>query len=293
MFATLGSFEYYEPRTVEDALGLLAELGRDARVLAGGCELIPELRRRESAPRAIVSIAHIAGLDEVRLFGEELVIGALASLGAVERRLASVDDFAALFEGIDSIASVQVRNTGTLVGNLCVATPASDIATPLIVLGAEAHVASTQGTRTLPVFDLFSGAKQNSLRAGELVLEVRVRRPSPGTGSSFAKLTRTAADCAKLNVAGAVVMEGELCTDVRLVLGAVAATPVRAERAEGCLRGGPLEQTAIARAAAMAAEDVNPITDLRSTAEYRREATRVLVERVLSRASACAARRKS
>jgi CO/xanthine dehydrogenase FAD-binding subunit len=285
MFATLGTFEYYEPRSIEAALRLLSELGRDVRILAGGCELIPDLRRRESAPRAIVSIAHIAELNQVRLSDEELVIGALASLRVVERRLESADDFAALFEGIGSIASVQVRNTGTLVGNLCVATPASDIATPLIVLGAEVHVASPQGVRTMPVFELFRSAKRNSLQAGEMVTEVRVKRPAPGTGSAFAKLTRTAADCAKLNAAGAVVVQDQLCTDVRLALGAVAGTPVRAPRAEDYLRGRPLEPSAIAQAAAMAAEDVNPITDIRSTAEYRREATRVLVERVLSKAS--------
>jgi len=293
MYATLGNFEYHEPQTVEDALRLLADLGSDAMILAGGCELIPELRTRRIAPRAVVSIAHIAGLNEVRLSDGELVIGALASLRAVEQCIASADDLAVLHEGICSIASVQLRNSATLVGNLCVATPASDIATPLIVLGAEMHVASKQGTRTLPVFDLFRSAKQNSLCAGELVLEVRVKRSSPGTGSAFAKLTRTAADCAKLNAAGAVVVEGGLCADVRLALGAVAATPVRAERAEEYLRGRKLESSAITRAAAIAAEDVNPITDIRSTAEYRRETTRVLVERVLSRGAERATRRES
>ena len=293
MFATLGSFDYHDPRTIEEALELLAELGGDARILAGGCELLPDLRRRESAPKTIVSIAHIPGLDEVRLSGDELVIGALASLGSVEQKLASDIDFAALYEGIGSIASVQVRNTGSLVGNLCVATPASDIATPLIVLDAEVHVALMQGTRTMPILDLFRAAKQNSLEAGELVLEVRVKRPSPGTGSAFVKLTRTAADCAKLNAAGAVVMDGRICADVRIALGAVAATPVRAERAEARLRGRPPEPAAIAEAAALAAADINPITDIRSTADYRREATRILVERVLSKASARATRRTS
>jgi carbon-monoxide dehydrogenase medium subunit len=293
MFATLRSFDYHEPRTVEETLRILAQLGPDARILAGGCELVPDLRRHESTPPAIVSIAHVAGLDQVRLDGEVLVIGARASLHAVERQPSLHADFAALLEGIGSIASVQVRNTGTLVGNLCVATPASDIATPLIVLEAEVQIASARGARAIPVAELFRAAKRNSLEAGELVTEVRVRRSRPGTGSAFAKLTRTAADCAKINAAAAVVRAGPVCAEARLALGSVAATPVRADRAEGYLRGRQLDPATIASAAAMAAEDIDPITDLRSTAEYRRDAAKVLVERVLGEAATRAAARKS
>lgn len=281
MFASLGRFKYYGPSSVDEATRLLAEFGESARVLAGGCNLIPELRRRQTTPSAVVSIMHIRGLDHVVFDDDMLVIGALASLGAVERHPAVRELFGVLFEGIRSIASVQVKATGTLVGNLCVATPASDIAPPLMVMEAEALIAHPGGHRLVSVAELFRGAKQTSLSPGDLVIEVRVKRPPAGTGCAFAKLTRTAADCAKINAAACVVMENETCKEARIVLGSVAATPVRAARAEASLLGGPLASETIAKAGAAAAEDIEPITDIRSTAEYRREATKLLVGQVL------------
>jgi len=284
MFASLGRFKYHGPSSVDEATHLLAELGADAQILAGGCNLIPELRRRQTTPSAVVGITGIPGLDHVAFDDDLLVIGALASLGAVERHPAVKEIFRVLYEGIHSIASVQVKATGTLVGNLCVATPASDIAPPLMVMEAEAVIANPDGHRLIPVADLFRGVKQTSLSTGELVTEVRVKRPPADTGCAFAKLTRTAADCAKINAAAHVVMENGRCKEARIVLGSVAPRPIRAASAEASLSGGPLVPEAIARAGVIAAEDIEPITDIRSTSEYRLEATKLLVGRVLETA---------
>ena len=293
MFTLPPRFDYHQPATVEGATRLLAQLGPAARVLAGGCELIPELRRRACRPDAVVSIVHIPGLDGVHLAkaGDRasvpearLEIGALASLMAVERLVQPSARFTALWQGLASIASRQVKETGTLVGNLCVATPASDIAPPLVVLDAELLVAAPTGTRTMPVLELFRGAKQNSLETGELVQQVGVETPPPGSGSAFAKLTRTAADCAKINAAACLMTDGRACTAARLCLGSVAATPVRMKRAEALLVEAGLDSETIARAAKIAAADIEPISDIRSTAEYRREAARVLVTEVLQEA---------
>jgi carbon-monoxide dehydrogenase medium subunit len=241
----------------------------------------------------VVSIVHIPELHGVHLSDtgagaaaceQGLAINALASLMAVERLVQPSARYTALWQGLASIASRQVKETGTLVGNLCVATPASDIAPPLVVLDAELLVATPAGTRTMPVGELFRGAKQNSLRAGELVQQVRLKAPPPGSGSAFAKLTRTAADCAKINAAAYLATHGRACTAARLCLGSVAATPLRLERAEAHLVEAGLEPATIARAAALAAEDIEPISDIRSTAEYRREAARVLVDEVLHQA---------
>jgi len=284
MFLFPGPFEYFEPRTMGEATALLARLGEKAAVLAGGCELIPAMRRRKARPESLVSIVHLPGLDRLESDGSTFCIGAMATLRAVEDSPVVRADFSALFEGVQSIASVQVKTTGTLVGNLCVATPASDIAPPLMVLGAELRIAGPDGERRMPVGELFRGAKQHSLRPGEIATEVRIPAAPAASGSAFAKLTRTAADCAKLNVAALVSVQDGRCADARIALGAVASTPVRAAEAEEILRGHTPSTRRIEWAAAKAVEHVRPITDLRSTAEYRKTVLKVLIERVLRRA---------
>jgi carbon-monoxide dehydrogenase medium subunit len=281
MFATLTRFALLEPTTEPEALALLAEHAGRVRVLAGGCDLLPEIRRRRSHPAVVVSIARIGSLEQLELGDRGLRIRAMASLRSVELAEGLGVRFAALHDGIRSLASVQVKTTGTLIGNLCVATPASDIAPPLIVLGATLRIARAGGERSLPVAELFVGPKRHSLAEGELVIEVAVPAPPPGAGSAFAKLTRTAADIAKLNVAALVVVEEGICTCARIVLGAVAPVPVRALEAEQALVGAAPDPGTLERAALMVASAIRPITDLRSTAEYRRCATPVLARRVL------------
>lgn len=281
MFASLKRTAYCEPHSIAEAVDMLAARGGGARVLAGGCDLLPELRRKRTDTAALVDLARIPGLREASLSDEGLSIPAMASLRHVERLQDVELRFRALWDGIRSIASVQVKTTGTLVGNLCVATPASDVAPPLIVHGARLRVQSRDGERVIGVEDLFAGPKKSTLSRAELVTEVFVPTPKEGTASAFAKLTRTAADIAKLNAAALVRVEGRVCVEARVVLGAVAATPLRASAAEAALVGERPTDAAIEHAAAIAEGLVTPITDLRSTAEYRRAATRVLVRRVV------------
>lgn len=279
-------FTYHAPTGLEEALTFLRELGDQGRVLAGGCDLLPELRRRGESPPHVVGIAQVAELTTLREDGETLRIPAMASLRAVERWPHLAARYAALSEGVRSIASVQVKATGTLVGNLCVATPASDIAPPLMVLGAHVTVQRLGGSRSLPVHDLFSGPKRSTLKPGELVTEAQVPACSAGEGSAFAKLTRTRADIAKVNAAVWIRLEGDACTDARIALGSVAPTPIRCPEAERLLLGEAPTPERIARAADAAAGAIHPITDLRSTATYRRESAAVLLRRVLARAAA-------
>ena len=284
MRSSLTAFAYHEPTSLERACGMLADLGPTARVLAGGCDVVPSIRRRVLFPTAVVSIARIPGLDDVLWDGKTLRILPMASLRRVELSADVWEHFRSLYEGVHSIASVQVKTTGTLVGNLCVATPASDISPPLMVLGATAHIRGPEGVRVIEVEDLFAGTKRTSLGRGEIVAAIHVQAPPPATGSAFAKLTRTAADCAKLNVAARVTLDHGRAIDVRVALGSVAATPVRAPEAESLLVASDLDDTLIARAADAAVEHVHPITDLRSTATYRRQALHVLFRRVLAAA---------
>lgn len=284
MFATLTRFVHLEPACLSDAVALLAEHAGRARVLAGGCDLLPEIRRRRSSPALVVSLARIAELAQLALEEHGLRIRAMASLRSVELAPGLRPRFDALYDGIHSLASVQVKTTGTLVGNLCVATPASDIAPPLMVLGSTLRVACPRGERVLPVAELFAGPKRHTLAPGELVTDVFVPPPPPGAGSAFAKLTRTASDIAKLNVAALLVLERGVCREARIALGALAPVPIRAAAAEASLAGQAPDGAALERAAELAASAIRPISDLRSTAEYRRTAVRVLVRRVLERA---------
>ncbi|MDY0004313.1 MAG: xanthine dehydrogenase family protein subunit M [Polyangia bacterium] len=286
MFATLSHFDLLEPASEAEAAGLLAARPGSARVLAGGCDLLPELRRRRARPEALVSLGRIESLRGLQVEPSGLTIRAMATLWEVERALADCPEYAALHDGIHSLASVQVKTTGTLVGNLCVATPASDIAPPLIALDATLRILGDGGEGRLPLFELATGPKRHCLGPGELVTRVEVPRPPAGSGSAFAKLTRTAADIAKLNVAAWVRVEGGRCAEARILLGALAPTPVRAVAAEEALVGGAIDASALDRAAALVVEAIRPITDLRSTAEYRLEVAPVLARRVLELAFA-------
>jgi carbon-monoxide dehydrogenase medium subunit len=285
MFATLPRFIHLEPAVLSEALALLAEYGDRARVLAGGCDLLPELRRRRSRPAAVVALTRLRELEVVELDVRGLRVAAMASLRSVELAPGLREHYGALHDGIHSLASVQVRTTGTLVGNLCVATPASDIAPPLMVLGATLRIHHAGGERTIPVAELFAGPKRHTLAPGELVTGVEVPPPPRGAGSAFGKLTRTAADIAKLNAAALVVTEAGVCREARIALGALAPVPIRAQAAERALAGRTLDPRALDAAAELAAGEIRPVSDLRSTAEYRRAATRILVRRVLEQAA--------
>jgi carbon-monoxide dehydrogenase medium subunit len=285
MARVLKPFDYFEPGTVEEAADILSKWGAKAQVLAGGVGLVDAMRRRVVAPECVVSIRSIPGLDYIRGDGDGgLQIGALASLRAAELSSLVQRGYLPLYEGIHHIPSLQVKCMGTVVGNLCVASPASDVVSPLIALGAELKIAGLGSPRTIPVESFFLGVNQTALQSGEVVAEVAIPAPAAGTGGAFLRLSRTATDVAKLNVAVMVRMVGSVCQDVRIALGAVAPTPIRAKKAEEALKGQRPEAQGIAAAAEAASEETSPLSDIRSTAEYRREMTRLLVRKALETA---------
>ena len=280
-------FEYLEPGTVEEAVQLLSSHGDKAKVLAGGIDLIPRMRQRKIAPKYVVNIQRIPGLDYIKGDGKEgLKFGALATLRSIELSPSIRKGYAILYEAAHQITSVQAKTMGTAVGNLCVATPASDIATALFALGAELKISSTAGERNTPVEDFFIGPGQTALKPGEMVTEVTLPGPAPGTRGAFLNLVRTKDDIAKVSVAVVVTFSGDTCREARVALGAVAPTVLRAAKAETVLKGQSLDQKTIEAAAEAASEEARPISDLRSTAEYRGEMTRVLVRRALEKAKA-------
>lgn len=286
MSRALKSFEYFEPRTVEEVVRILFMYGGEAKVLAGGVDLVPKMRKRQIQPKCLVSIQRIPGIDYIEGDGAKgLRIGALTNLRSIELSPAIQKDYELLHEAIHQIASIQVKNMGTAVGNLCVATPASDIALPLLVLGAKLRIVGLTQERTAPIEKFFIGVGQTVLQPSEIVTEVLLPSPPAATGGAFLKLVRTATDVAKVNVAVTVTVTDGICQDVKIALGSVAPTPIRANKAEEALKGKKLDQETIAEAAETAAEETKPIDDIRSTAEYRKEVTKVLVRRAIEKAS--------
>lgn len=283
----LKPFEYFEPETAEQTIGILSAWGTRAKLLAGGVDLVSRMRRRKIEPECVVSIQAITGLNYVQNDGGKgLRIGALATLRSAELSPRVRNDYIPLWEAVHQIASVQVKTMATMVGNLCVASPASDVAPALIALGAELKIAGPASERTVPVENFFVGTGQTILKPGEMVTELSVPSLPAGTVGAFLKLARTATDIAKINVAVTLRLKDNRCEEARIVLGAVAPTVIRARKAEASLKGADLDTGVIRAAAELAGGEVKPITDVRSTAEYRKEMVKVLVKRAIEKALA-------
>jgi aerobic carbon-monoxide dehydrogenase medium subunit len=282
----LRAFEYFEPAGVAEAVALLDEHGDAARVLAGGVDLIPRMRSGGIFPECLVNIQRISDLDYIREPATGgLEFGAMASLHSLERSAVLKGGYPALHDAIRQITSVQTKYMGTAVGNICVATPASDLAPALAAYDAELLVVGPGGERNLPVVVFYPAYQQTALRRGELVRAVWLPPTPPALGACFTNLVRTHGDIAKVTVTAAVALRAGACAQARIALGSVAPTLLRAREAEALLEGKEPTAEVIARAAAMAAESVQPVNDVRSTAEYRRSTTEVLVARALTKAA--------
>ncbi|MFC1902885.1 FAD binding domain-containing protein, partial [Chloroflexota bacterium] len=278
-------FEYFEPETIEEATQVLAEHGERTRLIAGGVDLVPRMRRRLLVPEHVVSLRGIAGLDYIKGGGADgLKIGPLVTIRSLELSPAVKKDYTALYEAAHQLASVQVKVMGTAVGNLCVATPASDIAVALFALGAQLKIVGATSEKVIPIEEFFVGVGQTSLQPGEIVTEVLVPGTAKGSGSAFFKLVRTSADIAKVNAAVYLVIADGVCREARIALGSVAATTIRAKKAEAALKGKKIAPEITEEAAEAASEETKTITDLRSTAEYRQEMAGVLVKRAIGKA---------
>lgn len=284
MHRVLQPFEFFEPTTVEEVVELVD--GKKSMVLAGGVDLILKMRRRYLLPEKVVSLQKVPGLDYVEGNGSGLKFGALTTLRQIEQAQVVKEKFPLLNEAISKIVSVQTKTMGTVVGNLCAATPASDVAPPLYVMGAQVKITGETSKRELPIEDFFVAVGQTALKPHEIVTEIIIPGLSSGTGTAFLKLSKTAEDIAKVNVAVMVTLSDGKCSDAKIALGSVAPTPIRAGKAEEVMKGKEMGKGAIDEAAEAAAEAASPISDVRSTAEYRKEMVRVLVKDALEMAIA-------
>jgi len=279
------SFEYFEPRTIEEATQLLSNYGEKARILAGGIDLIPRMRKGEIETEYVVNIQKISGLEHIEPDEKGGIrFGAMVRLRSIEASKTIENKYPILYEAIHQITSVQTKYMGTAVGNLCVATPASDVATSLFALGAQLKITGAKGERIEPIEKFYVDYRLTSLKRGEMVTEVVLPNPPPGTGAAFLNLVRTHADIAKISVAAAIMVQNGICREARIAIGAAAPTVFRAAKAEALFIGQKITPEVINKAAEIAAGETKPITDLRSTVEYRRAMAKVLVRRALEKA---------
>ncbi len=268
-------FTYHSPETLEEALELLSKYRGEARVLMGGTDLLVKMKMRALEPSHIISLRKVRELDYIEFDDRGVRIGAGTRLRTIEKSEEIRERFPALWEAVRVIGSVQIRNMGTIGGNLCNASPAADTAPPLIVYGAEAVIVGPRGERRVRVEEFFKGPGKTVLEPDELLREVFIPYVDDA-GSVFLRLTRTSMDIAKISIAVAAWFRDAEITDCRIALGAVAPTPIRIPRAEEFLRGRRISMETLDQAGRIVSEDIKPITDARSTAWYRRAVARVL-----------------
>jgi carbon-monoxide dehydrogenase medium subunit len=280
----LQKFEYLEAKTIGDACSLLSSHGRDARLLAGGTDLLVSMKKREINPKFLIDIKHIPELEYIRLHGEFLKIGALTKLNDIETSPFVLERFPLLASACHQIGTPQIRNLGTMGGNLANASPSADTAPSLIGLGAKVKIVGLNGERIIPLEDFFVGPGESVLQWGEMLAEILVPCPSGLQKGVYLKLpARTAIDIASVGVAVIVTFDSKSnkILDIKIVLGAVAPTPMRAHKAEDSLRGKVIGEQFIKKAAQTAAEEAKPISDIRGSASYRKQMVKVLTERAL------------
>jgi len=285
-YRRLPKFNYLAPRTLDEALSLLSQHKGKAKVIAGGTDFVPKLKRREiRAPEYIIDLKAVPALDDIKYDARGLSLGALVTIRAVETSATIGEKFGILAQAAQSMASPQVRNRGTIAGNICNAVPSADSAPALLTLGARLKLISRKGERIVNIEDFFTGSNQTALNDEEILQEIQIPTPPPDSQGIYLKLTpRRAMDLAIVGVAVVAIAEDGVCKDIRIALGAVAPTPIRAKKAEDVLKNQKFNDNIIEKAARTASGEAKPIDDHRASAEYRRDMVEVLVKRAIKQA---------
>src|SRR5213594_2969199 len=277
-------FELVLPGSLDECVKALAQAPADSKLLAGGTDLLPQLKNGLLKPACVIDLSGIPRLRSIEAGnGQGLRVGSAVTARTLELYRAVRANYLSLAESGALVGSVQVRNLATLGGNICNAAPSADMAPPLLALDAEAVIAGAGGRRRVPMASFFKGVRQTVLGPDELLVEFAVPATGPKSGGAYLRHTpRRELDIAVVGVASQVSLADGVCTKVRIALAAVAPVPVRATAAEQALEGQPLTSQAIARAADLAVEAARPISDQRGSAEFRRHLVRILTRRTLT-----------
>jgi aerobic carbon-monoxide dehydrogenase medium subunit len=275
-------FHYHRPASLKEAVVMLGQLGESAKVLAGGQSLIPLLKLRFANPEHLVDLNFVAGTSFIKEEedGGALRFGAMTRHAEIEhyalaRRISVLHDCAA------GIADVQVRNRGTIGGSLAEADPSGDWANALITLDTTVHCFGPSGTRAIPLKDFITDAYTTALAHDELVTEVEVKVPPKNSGGAYLAFKRTAPVYPSASAAVQLTLAGDVCQDIAIALGCVGLTAIRANEAEGALRGKSVSDKTIAEAAEAARAVADPQSDMRGSADYKRQLVVALVRQAI------------
>jgi carbon-monoxide dehydrogenase medium subunit len=279
------SFDYHAPKTLPEALALLGQLGEEAKILSGGQSLLPLLKLRFAQPGHLVDIGRIPGLDYIKEEGGVLKIGALAREAALEASEVVRQRYPILADTAAVIADPIVRNLATVCGNLAHGDPANDHPATMLALGAEVVATGAKGSRTIPIAQFFTGLFTTALQPAEVLTEIRIPAPPPGSGGAYLKLERKVGDFATAGAAAFLVLKGGIIERAGIGLTNLGPTPIKATAAEASLAGKKADDAAFAEAGRLAASACKPGADRRGSVEYKTAMARVLTIRALRKAA--------
>jgi carbon-monoxide dehydrogenase medium subunit len=277
-------FRYHRASSLAEASRLLAELGEEARPLAGGQSLVPLMKLRLAAPAHLVDLNFIEGLSQVERENGTLRIGTLARHAEIEAS-AAAQAIPILHDCAAGIADPQIRHRGTIGGSVAEADPSGDWVPVLLTLNTTVHAVGPHGERAIPLADFIVDAYTTKLAPAELIREITVEAPPAASGGAYIAFKRCAPVYATATAAVQLTINGDTCSDVRIALGCVALTPVRPAEAEAALRGKPVNAQSIAAAAEAARAAADPQPDIRGSAEYKKDLVAALVRRAIETAA--------
>ncbi len=278
------AFEMYQPTSLSEASLLLKEKGPGGRFLAGGTDLVIAMKEKGLVPKYLVDLKRLPGLSGIRENSDgSITIGALTTMREIEISPVLTKKYPFLCQSAAEVGSIQIRNRATIGGNMSNATPSADVAPSLIALQATAKIASARSERSVAIEEFFRGPGLSIMDPDEILTEITIPKTSPRLVGEYIKFSpREMMDLAYVGVAAAYTLGKEnRCGDVRIVLGAVAPTPIRAKSAEAALEGQILSEELAEKVGAIAAEEARPISDVRSSADYRRAMVGAMTKRAL------------
>jgi len=283
------NFEYLAPTSLNEAISLLTRYEGKATLMAGGTDLLPMMKDKMTEPEAIIDIKQITGLNGISHDNRKgLSLGPLTKIRDIETSKVIKGNFSILSQAAGSLGSVQIRNRGTIGGNICSAVPSADLPPALIGLNASVRIAARQGNSTMPLEEFFEAPRKTVLNSEEILTEINIPNMKDNSYGIFMKFSpRRAMDLALASVASVLTVDSStrICSNIRIVLGAVAPVPMRAKRAEALIKGNKLSDSVIEEAASLSAVEAKPISDIRASAWYRREIIKDLVKLTISQAA--------
>lgn len=274
-------FDYYKPRSLDEVWELKRKIP-NSRFIAGGTDLMVQIKNGELKPSALISLRSIPEFATIEV-NESTRIGALTTISNVITHPRLRHTYPLLVEAARKLGSVQIRNVATIGGNLCNCSPCADMALPLLVLDAKVRLKNPQKNRDIPLNEFFMGPGESCLASDEILADIFLEPPKEKTKGMFLKKGRLKMDLAIASVAILLEMEGDRCRKARIAAGSVAPVPLRLTKVETLLESEPLSQELVEEAQRLTVESVSPITDIRGTEEYRRQIIGVYVKRGLKK----------